>query len=298
MKNPPKNQAAGYISPWVYRCIAWVLISVLLAIIAPYGNQIRYDFLSRLAYWGGVNALAILLAVAVRHVIQRRLRSNSLGVLMATAIVQTAIIGPTIWVVNVHVLGFSTGALDWLAEICLITLIVCICVGLIRYEVQKLRSFAEAESGTLAVMQAVPKYRPAFLDRIEPRLGGAVLRVSADDHYLHVVTTEGQGRVLMRFRDAMDDLAEVPGFRIHRSHWVAETELVKVRPEGRRFLATLASGETLPVSTAYIDDLRRAGLVEPCAIGKRTGDGPTSRSSASADIKRTSSGRSENRPPV
>lgn len=292
MNQPSADPSIKTMSPWVYRGMAWALISVLLAIAAPYGKQIEYHFLPRLGYWLSVNGMAILLAVLVRHVIQRRCQSNGLGVLMATAIAQTLVLGPAIWLANVHVFRFASGTLVWLAEISLIVLIVCLCVAMIRYELGKMRDFVLAEVGGLSTVGHAAPYRPAFLDRADPPLEGEVLSVSAADHYLDVVTSAGRGRVLMRFRDALEDLEAVPGFRIHRSHWVAVSELARVWPEGRRYQAELASGAVLPVSMAYVEDLRRLGLVEDCATGKRITTPPTNMISAPGDIRRVSSGRS------
>jgi hypothetical protein len=102
---------------------------------------------------------------------------------------------------------------------------------------------------------------PAFLRRLDPALGHEVVSVSADDHYLLVQTECGEGRVLMRFRDALDELAELEGLQIHRSHWVAEGAVARVIQRGRRHMAVLQCGAELPVSQSYLPDLRRTGVV-------------------------------------
>jgi DNA-binding LytR/AlgR family response regulator len=66
----------------------------------------------------------------------------------------------------------------------------------------------------------------------------------------------------MRFRDALAQLDDMPGYRIHRSHWVAAPWLKRVRSEGRRYVAELNCGTELPVSRAYLDDLRRDGYLD------------------------------------
>ena len=103
---------------------------------------------------------------------------------------------------------------------------------------------------------------PAFLRRLEADIGSELSYVSADDHYLQVVTAQGQGRILFRFRDALEDLAEVPGYRIHRSHWVAQAALIEVRQSNRRHYAILRDGTELPISKAHLEQLRADGWLD------------------------------------
>lgn len=261
-------------SPWVYRAVAWVLLSTLLAVIAPYDALMRYGFSGRLGYWACVNAMAILVGASLQEQMRLRYPTGGLGAEVATALAQAAVIGPMVWLVNIHVFGFDVQGVAWLGQFTLIVLIVAICVALIRYEMQRIRDFALADHGGMVASVLTQPPRPAFLDRLETPLAGHVLMVSADDHYLEVVTTDGQGRVLMRFRDAMAELEALPGFRIHRSHWVARSHLRRVRQDGRRYMAELTCGLMLPVSQAYVEDLRRAGLMEDRGIGRRSGTGP------------------------
>lgn len=270
----PESITGAGASPWVYRAVAWALISTLLAVIAPYELVMGFGFLGRLGYWASVNAMTIVVAAGIHGFVRARRPAADLGVQMATAIVQAVVIGPLVWLVSLHGFGFDVGGIVWLAEFTLIVLIVAICVALIRYEMQKIRRFALADQGGVMAPVLSQPSRPSFLDRLEAPLDGEVVMVSADDHYLDVVTTEGQGRVLMRFRDAMAELEALPGYRIHRSHWVARSVLMRVRPDGRRHMAELSCGQKLPVSQAYVEDLRRAGLVEDRGIGSRSGTGP------------------------
>lgn len=283
---------------WIYRLSGWVLLSIILAIAAPYGEAMKLDFTGRLGYWATVNAMAIVMAVAVRRAVVKRFARESLSVLISIAILQSLVLGPSIWVVNNYAFGFDVAGPVWLAELVMVVLLVALCVALIRYEVGRVRAFAAAEQGSFPLPAIDERPRPAFLDKADPPLPGEVLLVSAADHYLDVVTTQAEGRVLLRFRDALIDLENVPGFRIHRSHWVAASEVTRVQQDGRRHVVVLRSGKTLPVSDAYVDGLRRVGLLEDCATGNRIGRGPSTRVSARGETSRASSGRSQNMPPV
>ena len=286
---------------WVYRTAAWALLSLAVAFAAPYNDVMGYNFPKRLGYWSSVNALAIIVASGIRAVTLIRFPVETIALLLAIAIFQAIVLGPMIWLINIHVFGFQVDGFRWLAELTLIMLLISLCVALVRYEVARARKLAQAQLAAREAQSQAPEetpLRPGFLDRADPPLPGEALVVSASDHYLDVVTTEGRGRVLMRFRDAMTELEAFPGFRIHRSHWVAGSELVRVRLDGRRHVADLRSGRALPVSDAYVEDLRRAGLVDASAMGKRIGDDPRSKTSPCRDTRRSNSGRSQNIPPV
>lgn len=284
---------------WACRVLTWVVLSLALTVAAPFDDVMSYAFGQRLVYWSFVNALVILVAVLVRHVVLARVRDETLVVLTGIALAQALVLGPLLWVLNLYLLGFAVGGILWLAELTLIMGLVAFCVALIRYEVMRARRLAEAQAAAPgAELPMEGPQRPGFLDRGETSLAGELRVVSADDHFLHVTTTSQSGRVRMRFRDALSELDQIPGYRIHRSHWVAKAELVAVRPDGRRHLAYLRSGGVLPVSDAYLEDLRAAGLVQDRAIGKRTGPLPRTSISAPGAIRSDSSGRSQNSPPV
>jgi hypothetical protein len=133
---------------------------------------------------------------------------------------------------------------------------------------------------------------------VDQYVPGDLLRVSADDHYLHVHTEAAEARVFMRFRDALLELAHLPGFQIHRSHWVAAHAVLRVRAEGRRFVMDLCDGTVLPVSQSYLEPLRIAGLYDPRGMGSMMGGVPSKIAVAAGPISSDSSGRSQNSPPV
>ncbi|NKX44179.1 LytTR family DNA-binding domain-containing protein [Roseicyclus persicicus] len=252
------------------RLVAWLAATVVVALIGPFTTYLSFTFAERLAYWGTLIGGAILVAEAVRAVTGRVFGDESLSSDLAGALVLALVLGPAIWAVNLLLYGFDVAGLFWLAEHVVVVLAVCLCIVLVRDQLRRSRDRAAARQPAppapmpdveLSAPVPEPERRPGFLDRVEGVPEGRLLRVSADDHYLHVVTTAGCGRILMRFRDALEELEALPGHRIHRSHWVAEGAILRIRAEGRRHLAELGDGTALPVSRAYLDDLRAAGLL-------------------------------------
>jgi hypothetical protein len=96
-----------------------------------------------------------------------------------------------------------------------------------------------------------------FLRRLPPQLGGELILLSAEEHYVRVVTRLGSALVLCRLSDAVDELTNIDGDRVHRSFWVAWREVVKVQRQGRSFRLKMSSGEEVPVSRSQIGVVSR-----------------------------------------
>lgn len=101
--------------------------------------------------------------------------------------------------------------------------------------------------------------RPAFHRRIPAALGDALLCLAMEDHYVRVYTDRGDALVLLRLRDAIDELDGADGMQVHRSYWVARNAVEEVKREGRRARLLLKNGVEVPVSRTYLPALREAG---------------------------------------
>ncbi len=101
---------------------------------------------------------------------------------------------------------------------------------------------------------------PRFLDRLPPRLRGAVIHaVQAEDHYLRIHTDRGSDLILMRLSDAVAELEGLEGAQTHRSWWVARDAVQDVKRGDGRATLTLDGGLTVPVSRRHARALRQAG---------------------------------------
>lgn len=133
-------------------------------------------------------------------------------------------------------------------------------VVLIPHEVRAAR-----QSGTAP---AAPGRPPVILARLPVERRGALLALSAEDHYVRVITSVGEALVLLRLGDAIREAGAVPGLQVHRSHWVARGAVRAVRRSGDGAVVTLTAGQEVPVSRRFVPALRQAGL-----LPRRTGDG-------------------------
>lgn len=111
--------------------------------------------------------------------------------------------------------------------------------------------------------EAEPTIGPArFLKRLKPTLGTRLIRLSMQDHYVEAVTDKGNQLILMRFADALDELDGIEGWRIHRSHWVAEAGLAALKRDGGKAMIITTDGAELPVSRTYMPVLREEGVIK------------------------------------
>ncbi|MEQ8507548.1 MAG: LytTR family DNA-binding domain-containing protein [Rhodospirillaceae bacterium] len=121
--------------------------------------------------------------------------------------------------------------------------------------------------GTLSTTQAATpggrKDTPEFLQKANPAIGQDLIAVEAQEHYLKIYTMLGEDMVMYRMRDAVSELKDWPGVRVHRSFWVAKSAVQEVEKTGRTFKLTLTNGLQVPVSQSYRGLIEQEGLVVP-----------------------------------
>lgn len=116
--------------------------------------------------------------------------------------------------------------------------------------------------------------KAGLLQRIPPPLGLDVLALQMENHHVRVYTPLGNGRVMMRFRDALKGVADLDGLQVHRSYWVAAKaveQVVRVGPN--KFVLVLVNNLRIPVSRTHLDSIRAAGWVGRFTGGEAAGPG-------------------------
>jgi len=94
-----------------------------------------------------------------------------------------------------------------------------------------------------------------LLDRLPPAIGRELVSVSADLHYLQVVTTRGRATVLGSLSHVEADLAD-QGMRLHRAHWVALAHVKRLQKSEHGWRCELRDGRRLPVSRRRVAEVR------------------------------------------
>ncbi len=103
---------------------------------------------------------------------------------------------------------------------------------------------------------------PRLMERLPLQARAPLVSLSGEDHYTLVRTLSGEARLLMRLSDAIALTGDIPGLRVHRSHWVARDQVRAVRSDGGRVVLVMAQGTDIPVSRSNVAVLRRAGLTD------------------------------------
>jgi len=112
-----------------------------------------------------------------------------------------------------------------------------------------------------AAGESAPRRPPPLIMRLPSNLKGEVLALQAEDHYVRIHTSEGSTLLLLRMADAINELKDLEGLRVHRSWWIARSAVVNVRAEGRRLSLDLRNGLSVPVTRGMTSRVRRAGWV-------------------------------------
>ncbi|WP_070796020.1 LytTR family DNA-binding domain-containing protein [Thalassotalea crassostreae] len=99
-----------------------------------------------------------------------------------------------------------------------------------------------------------------LMEQVPLEKRGDLLCLEMADHYLKIYTDKGNHLLLMRFKDAMNLLANYPGMQTHRSWWVAKEAVTHVKKENRKISLVLTNDIEVPVSRTYQDSIKQAGF--------------------------------------
>ncbi len=89
---------------------------------------------------------------------------------------------------------------------------------------------------------------PAFMMKLPPDKRGVLWGVTAEQHYLRIHTSLGDGLVLMRFSDAVDQLQGADGMQVHRSHWASKEGVRIIEEDKKKLVIRLKNDVSMPVS--------------------------------------------------
>ena len=255
---------SGIFSP--FTMFIWLAGWIVAVIAGPFGTYSALDVPFRIAYWGliatggvvlgyGVYATSLVLLKSERH----RLFAIVASVLM------TALFAPMVIGLRSLFAMYSNGMEVHPMPITINTFVVVAAVFLFRQLLLPAASNPETEL-FLAAAQDEPSTdtSAARLNRRLPEhLRGEILRLSANDHRVEVVTDKGTVELRMRFVDAIDEMDPVAGLCVHRSHWVTLNAIDRVeRLNAHKTCVHLKNGDEIPVSRKYRVNLEKAGLID------------------------------------
>lgn len=228
------------------------VLTIGCIIAGPFGS-IDLPLSVSAVYWPIVNGLALVMSIGamgfvdglsgmqmqrpiVRGILGSALFAVPFGVLLQ---IGTSVLLSTNGIIPLHIL---------IPSVFLIAILINLLVGV----------FTGPAASTVP---AAPLNPNRLMERLKPEMRGRLIRLGVQDHYVEVHTDKGMSLILMRLTDAIAEASDVPGERVHRSHWVARDAINDViRREGRVFVR-MSDGAEVPVSRNAQPGLRQAGLL-------------------------------------
>ena len=247
---------------WVRQALAVLAIGILVTLIGPFGTFAEMRLPTRAAYWMTIVALSWLQWTALDHLTdaaaERLFKAKPWPWWLQG--VTVSLVGAGLLTVELPLLrGLLglTGTLPaveifaWIAGISILTYAI----------VSGVMLWAEAAAVAPARADGTPPGAAVerFLRRLPPDKRGALICIKTEDHYLRVVTEAGEALILMRFKDALDELRDGAGLQVHRSYWVALDSIQGIERQGRKRNLRLKNGLQVPVSRTFLSDLKAAG---------------------------------------
>lgn len=238
----------------------FALIVLIFAFSGPYGTSERMMFGARLGYWLIVHAVTWTIAITFSVIAEVLLRERLRHTLARMMIGSLAAALP---------IGFALGAIDFAftgrwnemnngLQRAAFALPLCAIFCLLTYLAMHRQIAEVATPRQLVPFPPAPAQaaEPDILGRLKPQNRGPLVRLSVEDHYTEVVTTRGRELVLLRFSDAMKELGATSGLQVHRSHWVADAHVERLRRNNGKLFVIMKDGAEVPVSRPNLEAVK------------------------------------------
>jgi len=248
----------------------WVLltgVSLVLGLAGPFGTYDGMRLAARIAYWlamAGASYLVGAASVTFLAGLFSREAPAGLGLHALFGAVAGLPVAGVVWALNLLAGSFET-------PMGLVPL-VFYCVAISAVVAQAVAYVSRPPAGVVETPR-VPFQpispagaghtdlpRPRIVERLPLDRRGKLSHLSVQDHYVDVRTDRGGGLILIRLSDAILETEGTEGMRIHRSHWVARTAIVRCLRRDGRLSLELTDGTILPVSRSCAAAVRAAGF--------------------------------------
>jgi hypothetical protein len=232
-------------------------IAVVVGMSGPFGTLDKFALPQRMAYWGLVVPMTYAAGFTGTVLITPYLPLGPKALRMALAALGAAVmVSAVLGILNTGLQLQTLHPRD-LAMGFAAVYVICLVIEVVGSVMAMQRRAAEP------AINAPPT--PPLLLRLPVEKRGAILALSAQDHYTTVITDMGKTLLLIRLGDAIAACGALRGVQIHRSHWVALDGVARVIRSADGAEVELRNGERLPVARTRWADLRATGLVAQTA---------------------------------
>ncbi len=230
------------------RAAAFVGAAIILTITAPFNTGEVMSAVPRLVYWFSVIVATYTVGYA-SNIIANRVAPNSLLRSIILAGLLTGVGACVfIYLLNGMTLSYWATGQELLVQMGNVLVIALVVAGI----------FQLAYSTNPDSEEPAP---PPLLERLAFEKRGALVSISVEDHYVRVRTTAGEDMLLLRLSDAIREVGQTEGQRVHRSHWVAFDQVKAAARKGDGALLNMTHGPDIPVSRANVSAIRDRGLL-------------------------------------
>ena len=242
----------------------------LLAYLGPFGTWSALTVLDRAEFWSISVGTNWIVALVVFNLTMWAFQSRGwpLWVGLVLASLTTALPGTgMVWVVVAAYLDYrpshGSGIVSLYAQVAVLHLMIGTAVYLLIEMRMRARGaeveFSPLEPSADAASPAGPP--PDLVARLPAGTRGTLLHLRMQDHYVEVHTDAGMTMLLLRFRDALNEVQGVQGMQVHRSHWVARAAVTGVERRNGRIALRLVNGTRVPVSRSFAPAIKAEGWI-------------------------------------
>ena len=228
------------------------LAPVLATIVQPFGFRVPGTIDLTLSYWLLIIGVIFPMGFMISNFCARRSHRpwrSALSAAVAMAIAVTLVV----YAMNMVFLGWGHLEAERLGR-------VFVSGGSVAALVTLLVHMVLAPGSEGSVQSQSPK-TTHLLERHPRGARGPIQHLPAEDHYTRVTTSHGSSLVLLRFSDALQDVAPTPGLQVHRSHCVSYESIDKAERRGDAAQLILTNGSSVPVSREHMPKLRAKGIL-------------------------------------
>lgn len=247
------------------------LMTAVAAIAGPFGTYLEMSVWERIAYWFiAISVVALMMQLGMRLFLSHPALAGVPYVILLVGAAAIAALPSS--VILVFIETYFRSVEPTLAFFAMVWAMVTVVGSVVSYAhfpprwrraallhrwpapTAAAHSFASGEHGAVG-NRAAPSLSP-FFRRLRPEIGRDLISISVADHYIEVDTRAGRDTLLLRLSDAEAELADYPGLRVHRSHWVAREEIAGFVRHGHTGTLTMSNGREIPVARARVKDVQ------------------------------------------
>ncbi len=240
---------------WAIDLAMFVAIGLLMGFLAPFASE-RAPVVTRYVHW-----MICMVGGGVIGILVDDLASLRMAATWRRVVAVSAVMTPPVSLLVLtteHVL--ANAPFGWPGYWWLFWQVGPISLAMMAVRALVWRNVPVRVETRTVIAAPLPEAEAAFRRRLSAKRRAArLIAVEAHDHYLKVHTDAGEELITLRFADALEELAQAHGWRVHRSWWVAADAVETVRWRRGAGEIGLAGGLTAPVSRTHAPVLKAAG---------------------------------------